>query len=127
MEQKILTISSLMPTCQPHPVDIERLFPLQAKLLNCDRAQRMAEFLSYLGDPNRLRILSALAQQELCVCDLARILNMSESAVSHQLRTLKSIKLVTYQKRGRKVFYRLLDSHVLELYQSVAAHLDELI
>lgn len=85
----------------------------------------MAEFFSLLGDPNRLRILSVLAKQELCVCDLAATLDMTESAVSHQLRTLKAMRLVSYQKRGRKVFYRLLDHHVLELYSSVAEHLDE--
>lgn len=64
----------------------------------------MAEFFSLLGDPNRLRILSVLAKQELCVCDLAATLDMTESAVSHQLRTLKAMRLVSYQKRGRKVF-----------------------
>lgn len=85
----------------------------------------MAEFFALLGDPNRLRILSILAKQELCVCDIAAILEMSESAVSHQLRTLRAIRLVRYQKHGRKVFYRLLDRHVLELYRSVAEHLDE--
>jgi DNA-binding transcriptional ArsR family regulator len=98
----------------------------QPPILNLDKAQRMAEFFSLLGDTNRLRILSVLAQQELCVCDLAATLNMSESAVSHQLRMLKILRLVSYQKRGRKVFYRLLDHHVLELYQSVAEHLDEI-
>ena len=85
----------------------------------------MAEFFSFLGDPNRLRILSILAQHELCVCDLAAALDMSESAVSHQLRTLRAMRLVSYQKRGRNVFYCLQDNHVLELYQSVAEHLDE--
>jgi DNA-binding transcriptional ArsR family regulator len=95
-------------------------------ILNQHKAQRMAEFFSLLGDANRLRILSVLAQKELCVGDLAATLKMGESAVSHQLRTLRSMRLVSYQKRGRKVFYRLLDDHVLELYQSVAEHLDEI-
>jgi DNA-binding transcriptional ArsR family regulator len=85
----------------------------------------MAEFFSLLGDTNRLRILSLLAKQELCVCDLAAALDMSESAVSHQLRTLRAMRLVSYQKIGRKVFYQLLDHHVLDLYRSVAEHLNE--
>ena len=85
----------------------------------------MADFFRLLGDANRLRILSLLAKQDLCVCDLATLLEMSESAVSHQLRTLRSLRLVSYNKRGRKVYYRLLDHHVLKLYQSVAEHLDE--
>lgn len=85
----------------------------------------MAEFFSLLGDANRLRILSLLAIKELCVCDLAAALDMSESAVSHQLRALRALRLVRYRKRGRNVFYRLEDHHVLDLYQSVAEHLDE--
>ena len=85
----------------------------------------MAEFFSLLGDANRLRILSLLAQKELCVCDLAATLDMTESAVSHQLRTLRAMRLVSYRKQGRNVFYNLQDSHVLNLYQSVAEHLDE--
>lgn len=111
--------------CQPHPLGTEPLSLFQKKILSVEKAQHMAEFFSLMGDANRLRILSLLAYQELCVCDLAAVLNMSESAVSHQLRTLKAMRLVRYEKRGRKVFYRLQDHHVLALYQSVAEHLDE--
>ncbi|HAA30574.1 MAG TPA: ArsR family transcriptional regulator [Cyanobacteria bacterium UBA8553] len=109
----------------PHPVEIDDVQHIQSQLLSIEKAQRMAEFFSLLGDTNRLRIVSILAIKELCVCDLAAALDMSESAVSHQLRTLRSMRLVRYYKRGRKVFYRLQDNHVLELYQSVAEHLDE--
>ncbi|MGI0480508.1 ArsR/SmtB family transcription factor [Geminocystis sp. CENA526] len=116
--------TKLIP-CKPHSVEIELIETFKSQILSNDKAQKMAEFFSLLGDSNRLRILSVLAQQELCVCDLAATLDMSESAVSHQLRTLKVMRLVAYQKRGRKVFYRLLDHHVLELYRSVAEHLDE--
>lgn len=113
-------------SCHPHhPVNIDDVQHLQQQILNTDKAQRMAEFFSQLGDANRLRILSILAVKELCVCDLAVALEMSESAVSHQLRVLRSMRLVSYRKQGRKVFYRLLDRHVLELYQAVAEHLDE--
>ncbi|RUR83485.1 ArsR/SmtB family transcription factor [Chlorogloeopsis fritschii PCC 9212] len=99
--------------------------PLSEKLLDSDKAQRMAEFFSFLGDANRLRILSLLAENELCVGDLAAVLDMSESAVSHQLRNLRVMRLVSYRKQGRYVFYRLHDSHVLHLYQAVAEHIDE--
>ena len=114
-------------TCHPpEPIENLDLEEFAEVTLSLPKAQRMAEFFSLLGDPNRLRILSVLAQQELCVSDLATALDMSESAVSHQLRTLRTIRLVSYQKRGRKVFYSLLDNHVLVLYQSVAEHLDEI-
>jgi len=117
---------SIILTCQlPHPEETENVEQIKNEILAVEKAQRMAEFFSLLGDTNRLRILSVLAKRELCVCDLATALEMSESAVSHQLRTLKAMRLVNYQKRGRKVFYRLLDHHVLELYNSVADHLDE--
>lgn len=110
----------------PHPVDVDNVFSLQHKILGTEKAQRMAEFFSLLGDANRLRILSLLAEKELCVCDLAAALDMSESAVSHQLRTLRAMRLVSYRKQGRNVFYNLQDSHVLNLYQSVTEHLDEI-
>lgn len=114
------------PNCSPpHPIEIERVEQLQPQILSTEKAQLVAEFFSMLGDTNRLRILSALALQEFCVCDLAAALAMSESAVSHQLRVLRTMRLVRYQKRGRKVFYRLLDRHVLDLYRSVTEHLDE--
>jgi DNA-binding transcriptional ArsR family regulator len=109
----------------PHPVEISDVQQLQDKIITTQKAQRMAEFFSLLGDTNRLRIVSVLALKELCVCDIAAAIDMSESAVSHQLRALRSMRLVRYHKRGRKVFYRLQDNHVLDLYRSVAEHLDE--
>jgi DNA-binding transcriptional ArsR family regulator len=108
-----------------HPVDLSHFRQIQQHILSQEKAQRMAEFFSLLGDANRLRIVSALADQELCVCDLAAAVKMSESAVSHQLRTLRSMRLVSYRKQGRNVFYALKDSHVLNLYREVAEHLDE--
>ena len=116
--------SALNCTVQ-HPVDLENVRHLHQEILSLEKSQRMAEFFSLLGDPNRLRILSALAVQELCVCDLAAAVKMTESAVSHQLRTLRSIRLVGYRRQGRNVFYYLKDSHVLNLYREVAEHLDE--
>jgi ArsR family transcriptional regulator, lead/cadmium/zinc/bismuth-responsive transcriptional repressor len=114
------------PNCDvQHPVDLGHVRVLHRDMLSVEKSQRMAEFFSLLGDANRLRILSALAIQELCVCDLAAAVKMSESAVSHQLRALRALRLVSYRKQGRNVFYYLKDSHVLNLYQEVAEHLDE--
>jgi DNA-binding transcriptional ArsR family regulator len=108
-----------------HPVDLVHVRQVHREILSQEKSQRMAEFFSLLGDPNRLRILSALAVNELCVCDLATAVKMSESAVSHQLRTLRAMRLVGYRRQGRNVFYYLKDSHVLNLYREVAEHLDE--
>lgn len=118
--------ASTTPTCsQHHSLVSEELTPLQKIILDPEKAQRMAEFFSLLGDYNRLRILSLLAKKELCVCDLATVLEMSESAVSHQLRILRAMRLVKNNKIGRRVYYHLCDHHVLDLYRSVAEHLDE--
>lgn len=79
----------------------------------------MAEFRSLLGDANRLQIVSLLAERELCVKDLATAIDMSESVVSHQLRTLTSIRLVSYHKPGRHAFNHLQNQPVFSLYQAV--------
>jgi ArsR family transcriptional regulator, lead/cadmium/zinc/bismuth-responsive transcriptional repressor len=93
--------------------------------LELEKAQRMADFFGLLADANRLRIISLLADTELCVGDLAIALDMSDSAVSHQLKTLRALRLVKYRKQGRHVFYQLLDRHVFDLYNTVLDHLDE--
>jgi transcriptional regulator, ArsR family len=110
-----------------HSCDLaEADFALVAQqILAPEKAQFMAEFFGLLSDANRLRILSALSCRELCVHDLARVMSMSESAVSHQLRILRAMRLVSHRKESRKVYYRLLDHHVIDLYQAVSEHLDE--
>ncbi|WP_434684973.1 ArsR/SmtB family transcription factor [Pseudanabaena minima] len=114
-----------LPTCDLHAIAPEALQDLVNEILPAEKAQTMAEFFGMLSDPNRLRILSVLSKQELCVHDLAAVVGMSESAVSHQLRVLRTMRLVSYRKSKRKVYYQLLDHHVLELYRSVSEHLDE--
>ncbi|MBE9013199.1 helix-turn-helix transcriptional regulator [Pseudanabaenaceae cyanobacterium LEGE 13415] len=117
--------SSEAPNCETREVHLDAVRQIQSELLPISKAQRMAEFMGLLADPNRLRLLSALASRELCVCDLAALLKMSESAVSHQLRVLKAARMVAYRKEGRNVYYRLADHHVFSLYQEVIAHLND--
>lgn len=114
---------SELPNCEVSIVHLDQVRQIQPDLLTMPQAQHMAEFFSVLADPNRLRLLSALARQELCVCDLAAALKMSESAVSHQLRILRATRLVNYRKEGRNVYYRLADHHIINLYEAVNAHL----
>ncbi len=111
------------PSCDRSMVHLDRVRQVQQGLLTTDRAQRMAELFGVLSDPHRLKLLSALAQQELCVCDLAAIVKMGESAVSHQLRVLRSQRLVCYRRQGRNVYYSLADEQIVTLYQTVANHL----
>jgi ArsR family transcriptional regulator, lead/cadmium/zinc/bismuth-responsive transcriptional repressor len=111
------------PSCDDRLVHLDNVRQVQLEILPIDEAQRRAELFTVLADPNRLRLLSALARQELCVCDLAAGLKMSESAVSHQLRVLKSMRMVNYRKEGRNVYYSLADSQAIELYRSISVHL----
>lgn len=113
------------PNCEAHRIDLLNVRQVKLEILPTAEAQRMAEFFGVLADPNRLRLLSALASQELCVCDLAAGLKMGESAVSHQLRILRVMRLVKYRKDGRNVYYSLADRHVINLYREVAEHLNE--
>ena len=117
--------SSDAPTCDTHVVHLDNVRSTQAEILATDKAQQMAEIFGVLADTNRLRLLSALASQELCVCDLAVLTKMTESAVCHQLRLLKVMRLVSYRREGRNVYYSLADSHIINLYRSLLEHLDE--
>lgn len=100
--------------------------PSDVPVLDMATAQRMAHWLGFLADPNRLRILSILAVKPHCVGDLVQLLQMSQSAVSHQLRALRVMGLVRGQRQGRHVIYELHDDHVLTIYETVLAHLREL-
>lgn len=84
---------------------------------------RLAETFRVLGDPTRVRILHALSLEELCVCDIASLLGTTKSAVSHQLRLLRSLRVVKYRKDGRIVYYSLDDSHVGNLLREGLCHI----
>lgn len=84
--------------------------------------QRLAETFKTFGDPTRIKIIHALSQTELCVCDLAELLEMSQSAISHQLRVLRNHRLVKYRKEGRVVYYSLDDEHIVLLFNQGLQH-----
>ena len=85
----------------------------------------LADTFRVLGDPTRVRILDALADGELCVCDIAALAGISESAVSHQLRLLRGMRLVRPRRAGRQVFYSVDDQHILELLKQALTHVEE--
>jgi ArsR family transcriptional regulator len=91
-------------------------------MLDEQEINRLAETFKVLGDPTRIKILSALATEELCVCDLAAALEMSVSAISHQLRVLKGARLVKYRREGKNIFYSLDDDHVISLFRLALEH-----
>jgi ArsR family transcriptional regulator len=85
----------------------------------------LSDFFKVLGDSTRTKIICALEKSELCVCDIAVLLNMTKSAISHQLRALKSANLVQYRKEGKNVFYSLADDHVKDLFKKGLEHIRE--
>jgi DNA-binding transcriptional ArsR family regulator len=98
---------------------------VQTPALGEDTVAALAETFRALGDPTRVRILHALAHAEICVCDLAATMNVSESAVSHQLRLLRSLRLVKSRREGRHIYYSLADQHIVRLVEQGLEHVQE--
>jgi DNA-binding transcriptional ArsR family regulator len=95
------------------------------KPLSTALAAEVAETFKVLGDVTRVRLLDALAQQEQCVSDLAALVGLTESAVSHQLRLLRTMRLVRARRAGRMVFYALDDQHIVSLFEQASQHVAE--
>jgi DNA-binding transcriptional ArsR family regulator len=85
----------------------------------------LAETFRVLGDPTRIKIAFALSKEELCVCDIANLLGVSQSAVSHSLRTLRQMKLVKFRKEGKTAYYSLDDEHIANLLDLGFSHIEE--
>jgi DNA-binding transcriptional ArsR family regulator len=98
---------------------------LRSRLLTGSSVVTLAETFRMLGDTTRVRMLDALSCSELCVCDIARLLGLSESAVSHQLRLLRGMRLVRPRRAGRLVFYALDDDHIVDLFRQALRHVQE--
>lgn len=86
---------------------------------------RLSDIFAMLASPTRLRLLEALAARELCVCDLSAVVGVSQSAVSHHLRLLRQLRMVSFRKDGRMAYYRLNDAHVAEILDSGLSHARE--
>ena len=109
--------------CSTRVIDIDRVVATQARVLGGAAAAEVAGLFRLLGDPGRVRMLSALAEAgELCVCDLAATVDMGESPVSHSLRLLRNAGVVRHRRAGRQVFYRLDDAHVRHLLEMSIEH-----
>lgn len=106
-----------------HP---EHVAPLLGRVIDYAAADELASTFAVLGDPTRSRILHALSlADELCVCDLALLLGISQSALSHQLRLLRDRRVVARRKAGRIVYYRLADDHVRHVFSDGLRHASE--
>ena len=90
-----------------------------------DRLKVPTEFFKIFGDSTRIKILYVLSQAEMCVCDIATLLQMGQSAISHQLRVLKQMRLVKFRRDGRTVFYSLADGHIQTILAQGMEHIQE--
>ncbi len=111
--------------CGVHALHPERYQAAREAIPPEELVAKASVLLKALADPTRMRILRALSASELCVCDLAHLLSMSDSAVSHQLRVLRDARLVAWRRQGRQVFYRLADDHVREILEDALEHAAE--
>ena len=110
---------------QQNIVDFEKVKRIQKELPEDELIFDMSELFKVFGDSTRMKIISALLRDELCVGDIAIITNSTPSAISHQLRVLKQSKLVKYRKDGKIVYYSLDDDHVKEIYEKGREHVEE--
>lgn len=111
--------------CETRYVDHERVEAVLCHLVERRPAEDVANVFRVLSDPTRVAIIHALSLAELCNYDLAAILAISESAVSHQMRELRLMKLVSTEKRGRMVYYRLTDTHIRHIFEDTLRHVRE--
>lgn len=112
--------------CEAECVHPQHVAPLLGRVISVGDADQVAGMFALLADPNRVRILHALSlTEELCVCDLALLVGMGQSAVSHQLRLLRTSRAVARRKAGRIVYYRLADAHVRHVLADGLRHATE--
>ena len=111
--------------CEITSVNDEKVNEVRKSLPDPDISNKLSETFKVLGDPTRLRILLSLSVDELCVCDISALLNVTVSAVSHQLRLLRNKKLVKFRKDGKMVYYSLDDSHIKNIIDEAMDHIVE--
>lgn len=112
--------------CEVRCIDARKVLKLRRAMKPPVAVGALADTFRALGDPTRLRIAFALAREELCVCDLATLLGVSQSVVSHSLRALRQMRLVRYRKEGKIAYYVLDDHHIATLVEEGFKHVGEL-
>jgi len=111
--------------CDCSVIHSDSVAEVSKKMTQEEQLYELADFFKVLGDSTRVKIMWALDMQELCVCDLAVLLNMTKSAISHQLRALREARLVKFRKDGKVVYYSLADHHVKQVFEMGYQHINE--
>jgi ArsR family transcriptional regulator len=114
-----------LPACKVTIIHEDRVARVGAEIPKDERLFDLADFFKVLGDTTRVKILQSLRRAELCVCDLAAVLGMSQSAVSHQLKILRMANIVKHHRSGKTVYYSLSDEHVSSLLDLGLEHVEE--
>lgn len=125
MPDDTLIVSDAGESCEVFLVDPERVARVRKALVGSRAVTLLAETFRALGDATRVKILDALSHGELCVCDLAALVGLSQSAISHQLRVLRTLRLVRPRREGRMVYYTLDDDHIIGLFREGLRHVEE--
>ncbi len=112
-------------TCETTIIDKKSVDTIKKTMITGGTAEKLSETFKAMGDPTRIRIIYALSKKKLCVCDLSAALGMSQSAISHQLRILRNLKLVRFEKKGKSVYYSLDDDHILSMFEKCLEHVKE--
>ena len=111
--------------CDCNIIEKEKVETISKKVFDDELIMNMADFFKIFGDPTRLKIINVLLHDSLCVADIANILNMTHSAISHQLKYLKNFKIVKDTKSGKVVYYELDDNHIVEIFDKGCEHINE--
>ena len=113
------------PSCESDEVHIDIVRRKKEKMPDETTIYNLADFFKIFGDSTRMNILFAIDGEPMCVCDIAELLGMTKSAVSHQLKILRQSALITYRKSGKNVFYTLADDHVRDIIEMALEHIRE--
>lgn len=108
--------------CEEFKINPESIQRVRECMIGDQYALRLSELFKVLGDQTRIKIIFALSCCDLCVCDIAESIGMTQSAVSHQLRLMRNMRLVKFRKEGKSVFYSLDDEHILQLFSQGMEH-----
>lgn len=121
MPKRLITKDVCQIVCFNKP----KVEKIKQTILSQDKLNILVEIFKVISDTTRTKILLALREGELCVCDISHVLGLSLSAVSHQLRILRSLRLVRYRSQGRMAFYSLTDSHIIKLIEEGIKHIKQ--
>ncbi|KAF0226841.1 MAG: putative transcriptional regulator [Erysipelotrichaceae bacterium] len=120
-----MTLRAELIKCDCNVIHQDIVDHVKTKMPDQDSIQDLSQFFKIFGDSTRLKILSALFESEMCVCDMATLFNMTQSSISHQLSVLKQARMVKYRKDGKVVYYALDDHHIQHIFDQGLTHIKE--